>query len=75
MRSPHPHARIVAVETDAARAMPGVLGVFTGGDVAADGLAAIPHSPVSSNRYDLKLHAPGGAPSRPGRATRPASPR
>jgi len=60
VRSPHPHACIVAIETDAARVMPGVLGVFTGGDVAADGLAAIPHSPVPSNRYDLKLHAPGG---------------
>jgi carbon-monoxide dehydrogenase large subunit len=60
VRSPHPHARIVAVEGDAARAMPGVLGVFTGADVAADGLAAIPHSPVPANRYDLRLRAPGG---------------
>jgi carbon-monoxide dehydrogenase large subunit len=60
VRSPHPHARIVAIETAAARAMPGVLGVFTGADIAADGLRPIPHSPVPSNRYDLKLHAPGG---------------
>ncbi|MGH7390060.1 MAG: xanthine dehydrogenase family protein molybdopterin-binding subunit [Candidatus Rokuibacteriota bacterium] len=60
VRSPHPHARIVAIETDAARAMPGVLGVFTGVDVAADGLGAIPHNPVPANRYDLKLRAPGG---------------
>ena len=60
VRSPHPHARIVAIETDAARAMPGVLGVFTGADVAADGLGVIPHNPVPSNRYDLKLRAPGG---------------
>jgi aerobic carbon-monoxide dehydrogenase large subunit len=60
VRSPHPHAGIVAIETRAARAMPGVLGVFTGADVAADGLGAIPHNPVPSNRYDLKLRAPGG---------------
>ncbi len=60
VRSPHPHARIVAIEGDAARAMPGVLGFFTGSDVSADGLAAIPHNPVPSNRYDLKLCAPGG---------------
>ena len=60
VRSPHPHARIVAIETGAARAMPAVLGVFTGADVAADGLGAIPHNPVPSNRYDLKLQAPGG---------------
>jgi aerobic carbon-monoxide dehydrogenase large subunit len=58
VRSPHPHARIVAIETSVARAMPGVLGVFTGADVA--GLPAIPHSPVPANRYDLKLRAPDG---------------
>jgi carbon-monoxide dehydrogenase large subunit len=39
-----------------------VLGVFTGADVARDGLAAIPHNPVPSNRHDLKLRAPGGGP-------------
>src|SRR5712692_2331429 len=60
VRSPHPHARIDAIEIEAARKMLGVLGVFTGADVAADGLGAIPHSPVPSNRYDLKLRAPGG---------------
>ena len=60
VRSPHPHARIVAVDGAAARAMPGVLGVFSGVDLAADGLRPIPHSPVPSNRYDLKLRAPGG---------------
>ncbi|MGH7730084.1 MAG: xanthine dehydrogenase family protein molybdopterin-binding subunit, partial [Candidatus Eiseniibacteriota bacterium] len=60
VRSPHPHARIVAIGSEAARAMPGVLAVFTGADAAHDGLGAIPHSPVPSNRYDLKLGAPGG---------------
>jgi carbon-monoxide dehydrogenase large subunit len=60
VRSPHPHARIVAIDGDRARAMPGVLAVLTGADVAADGLGAIPHNPVPSNRYDLKLRAPGG---------------
>ena len=60
VRSPHPHARIVAIETGAARAMPGVVGIYTGTDVLADGLGAIPHNPVPSNRYDLKLRAPDG---------------
>ncbi|MGB7832921.1 MAG: hypothetical protein WBL84_11980, partial [Xanthobacteraceae bacterium] len=32
VRSPYPHARIVAINTDAARAMSGVLGVFSGED-------------------------------------------
>jgi carbon-monoxide dehydrogenase large subunit len=62
VRSPHPHARIVAIDTSAARAMPGVLGVFTGADCAADGLGPIPHDPLPKTRYDLKLTGPGGAP-------------
>ena len=60
VRSPHPHARIVGIDAAAARAMPGVLGIFTGADCAADGLKPIPHSPLPSTRTDLKLTAPGG---------------
>ena len=37
-----------------------MLAVLTGAEAAADGLRAIPHSPVPSNRYDLALRAPGG---------------
>jgi carbon-monoxide dehydrogenase large subunit len=37
LRSPHAHARIRAIDTAAARVAPGVLGVFTGRDVAAVG--------------------------------------
>jgi aerobic carbon-monoxide dehydrogenase large subunit len=61
VRSPHPHARIVRVDGRRAERMPGVLGVFAGADCLADGLAPIPHSPVPSTRYDLKLTGPGGA--------------
>ncbi|MFL4979001.1 MAG: xanthine dehydrogenase family protein molybdopterin-binding subunit [Xanthobacteraceae bacterium] len=61
VRSPHPHARIVSVNTSAAQAMPGVLGVFTGADVAADRLAPIPHDPLPKTRYDMKLTGPKGA--------------
>jgi carbon-monoxide dehydrogenase large subunit len=60
VRSPYPHARIVSIETARARAMPGVLGVFTGADCAAAGLGPIPHDPLPKTRYDMKLHAPGG---------------
>ena len=62
VRSPHPHARIGLINTWRAQAMPGVFGVFTGEDCAADGLAPIPHSPVPSTRYDMKLAGPGGGP-------------
>ena len=60
VRSPHPHARIVEIDAARAKAMPGVLGVFTGADCAADKLKPIPHDPVPKTKYDMKLHAPGG---------------
>ena len=34
VRSPHAHARVQRIDTDAARAMPGVVGVFTATDLA-----------------------------------------
>ena len=34
LRSPHAHARIVSIDADDARAMPGVVGVWTGADMA-----------------------------------------
>jgi len=42
VRSPHAHARIVAVDTAAARAVPGVIAVLTGADAVADGLGSLP---------------------------------
>jgi aerobic carbon-monoxide dehydrogenase large subunit len=60
VRSPYPHARIVAIDTAAAKAMPGVLGVFTGADCAADRLKPIPHDPLPKTKYDMKLTGPGG---------------
>ncbi|WP_368417075.1 xanthine dehydrogenase family protein molybdopterin-binding subunit [Falsiroseomonas sp.] len=35
LRSPHAHARIISVDAAAARAVPGVVRVFTGADIAA----------------------------------------
>jgi aerobic carbon-monoxide dehydrogenase large subunit len=61
VRSPYPHARIVAIDTAAAKAMPGVLGVFTGADCLADKLAPIPHDPVPKTKFDMKLTGPGGS--------------
>src|ERR1700676_1268399 len=60
VRSPYPHARIVAIDAAASKAMPGVLGVFTGADCAADKLGPIPHDPVRKSKYDMKLTGPGG---------------
>jgi carbon-monoxide dehydrogenase large subunit len=60
VRSPHPHARIRGIDTARARALPGVLGVFTGADCLADKLSPIPHDPLPKTKYDMKLCAPGG---------------
>src|SRR5437870_2965104 len=50
LRSPYAHARINSINTDAAKAAPGVFGVFTGADVNAKcGLV-----PCSSEIPDLK---------------------
>ncbi len=45
LRSPYAHARIVAIDTAAARAMPGVVGVFTGAELAAAGVQGMPTTP------------------------------
>ena len=55
VRSPYPHARILGIDATAARFMPGVLAIFTGADCRKDGLAPIPHDPVPSTKYDMKL--------------------
>ncbi len=39
LRSPHGHALIESIDAAAARAMPGVRGVFTAADLDADGSA------------------------------------
>ena len=61
VRSPHPHARIAQIDVADAAAMPAVLGVFTGRDCLADGLRQIPHNPVPSTKFDMKLLGPGGS--------------
>ncbi len=56
LRSPHAHARILAIRSDAALAMPGVLAVLTGEDLRADGVGGLPCAwPVTGK---------GGAPTK-----------
>ena len=61
VRSPHAHARIRAIDTKAAREMPGVLAVLTGADAAADGLTRIPHLAAPGTPPDLVLHNRDGS--------------
>jgi carbon-monoxide dehydrogenase large subunit len=60
VRSPYPHARILAVDERRAMGVPGVLAVYSGANCVVDGLAAINHDPVPKTRYDMKLTGPAG---------------
>ena len=42
LRSPHAHARIVAIDTTAAATMPGVRAIYTVADLLADGIGPLP---------------------------------
>ncbi|MBV8702869.1 MAG: xanthine dehydrogenase family protein molybdopterin-binding subunit, partial [Acetobacteraceae bacterium] len=61
VRSPHAHARIGAIDTDAASRAPGVLAVYTGADYARDGLG-MPKAAMPRKKAD---GSPMFAPQRP----------
>ena len=46
LRSPYPHAKIVSIDTAAAKAMPGVLLVVTGAELFAAGVKPLPGCPL-----------------------------
>ncbi len=62
LRSPHAAARIMTMDADAARALPGVLAIYTGADLQADSIGGIPCGvPIKnrdgSPRADVPHHA------------------
>ncbi len=58
VRSPHAHARVLAVRTDAARAAKQVLAVLTAEDVKAAGIAGISRHPPVQGRGGAKMVMP-----------------
>ena len=51
VRSPHAHAKIVSIDTAAAKRSPGVLAVYTIADLDAEGIQEIPtNKPETSTR-------------------------
>lgn len=50
LRSPHAAARIVSIDVEAAKAAPGVLGVYTAADLTADGIGPLPCAIPLKNR-------------------------
>ncbi len=59
LRSPHAHARILAIDTAASRRAPGILAVYTHEDVAAAGLAPIKCTAPVKNRDGSDYVNPG----------------
>ena len=50
LRSPHAHARVTGIDAGSALTSPGVLAVFTGEDLARDGIGGVPCVSAVSNR-------------------------
>ena len=59
VRSPHAHARVCGLQTSAAKAAAGVLGVFTAAELEADGVRSIPCVDLVENRDGTACNAPG----------------
>ena len=58
LRSPHAAARIVALDTSAAAAVPGVMAVYTAADLNGDGIAPMPCAVKVKNRDGSDQVAP-----------------
>ena len=67
VRSPHAHALIRSIDTQAAAAAPGVVAVYTGTDYANDGIA-MPKAAMPRKKRD---GSPMFAPQRPAHGDRP----
>lgn len=65
VRSPHPHARILSLDTSAASRLPGVHAVLTAADYLADGHRPIHHIPIPADALDHRQPAFGPTDRRP----------
>src|SRR6202043_2515830 len=62
VRSPHAHALIRMLDTDAAKRAPGVLAVLTSDEMREDGLNPLPH--ISNNHpADIRIVNKDGSPT------------
>jgi carbon-monoxide dehydrogenase large subunit len=58
LRSPHAAARIASIDTSAAKALPGVLAIYTAADLNADGVGTLPCGALVKNRDGSPQAAP-----------------
>jgi carbon-monoxide dehydrogenase large subunit len=59
LRSPHANARITGIDTSAAKTAPGVAAVFTGADMAADGIGGLPCGWLINSKDGSPMKEPG----------------
>ena len=62
VRSPLPHARILGIDSKAAEAVRGVIAVFTGRDMAADGIGGLPCGWGITQKDGSQMAEPAHAP-------------
>ena len=55
VRAPHAHARIMSIDTSAARRSPGVIAVLVGEDYLADGHVGMAHLPNPADAHDVTI--------------------
>ncbi|MBA77242.1 MAG: carbon monoxide dehydrogenase [Tistrella sp.] len=67
IRSPHAHAKILNIDPSAALARPGVVAVFTGKDMAADGIGGLPCGWLVHSKDGSPMKEPPHAPLVPDR--------
>ncbi|MFM8609120.1 MAG: xanthine dehydrogenase family protein molybdopterin-binding subunit [Burkholderiaceae bacterium] len=58
VRSPYPHARIMSIDTAGAKAMPGVVAIYTGDELVAAGVKPIPSHPAFKRADGSPLATP-----------------
>ena len=58
VRSMYAHAKITKIDSAAAKAAPGVIGILTGDDVAADGLGGLPCGWLIKNKDGSNMVEP-----------------
>src|SRR5665647_3635639 len=58
LRSPHAYAKIASIDTQAAKAAPGVLAVLTAAAIKAAGIGDLPGNPGLKRRGGAAMHSP-----------------
>lgn len=62
LRSPHAHARIASIDIEPAKKMPGVVAIFAGADLKADGVGPLPINPGLKRADGKPMSAPPNNP-------------